>query len=303
MPRYAGPIAEFMLTHPDASRFDLLDFLERSWGVRVSTMALHKFLKKYGLDQATRAEATLPGPARIARTPNRTPSKSSRRASPCRCRLPLFLDTDPVCRRVPLDAASLELAGHGRAMFRGRVRLLAAGPVDQHLPWSSAWSGSGIWTRWTTWGSRLCGGRRCPSRYAVGGWRRHLTWYEVDAFCRRTCPWHLLDNDDALVSFDEHTIPRWTKKFHIRKGYVTTRNKYMRCEKLFTVYDLQRPLPERAGHAGQRELARTGGADAGAGVRQGRPAACTPCLMPARASRTRACGPCGTWPSNTPTWM
>jgi hypothetical protein len=86
--------------------------------------------------------------------------------------------------------------------------------------------------------ARLCGGRRCPSRYTVGGWRRHLPWYEVDAFCRRTCPWHLLHNQDALVSFDEHTIPRWTRKFPIGKSYVTTRNKYMRCEKLFTGYDL-----------------------------------------------------------------
>ena len=40
------------------------------------------------------------------------------------------------------------------------------------------------------------------------------------------------------MSFDEHSIPRWTRKFHIGKGYVTTRNKYMRCEKLFTGYDL-----------------------------------------------------------------
>ena len=36
--------------------------------------------------------------------------------------------------------------------------------------------------------ARLCGSRRCPSRYTVGAWRRHLSWYEVDAFCRRTCP-------------------------------------------------------------------------------------------------------------------
>src|SRR5262249_13987882 len=35
----------------------------------------------------------------------------------------------------------------------------------------------------------LSGGRTCPSRHFVGGWRRHLRWYEVDAFCRRTCPW------------------------------------------------------------------------------------------------------------------
>jgi hypothetical protein len=86
--------------------------------------------------------------------------------------------------------------------------------------------------------ARLCGARRCPSRHRVGGWRRHLPWYEVDAFCRHTCPWHLLQREDALVSFDEHTIPRWTKKYHIGKGYSTTRNKYMRCEKLFTGYDL-----------------------------------------------------------------
>ncbi len=84
----------------------------------------------------------------------------------------------------------------------------------------------------------LTGGLRCPSRYSVGGWRRHLPWYEVDAFCRRSSPWHLLRNEAALVSYDEHTIPRWTHKFHINKGYVTTRNKYMRCEKLFYSFDV-----------------------------------------------------------------
>ncbi len=107
--------------------------------------------------------------------------------------------------------------------------------------------------------ARLCGGRRCPSRHTVGGWRRHLAWYEVDAFCRRTCPWHLLRHTDARVSFDEHTIPRWTKKFPIGKGYVTTRNKYMRCAKLFTGFDLDsgRFLTVRGtpGDTGLQELA------------------------------------------------
>jgi hypothetical protein len=86
----------------------------------------------------------------------------------------------------------------------------------------------------------LTGGRHCPTRQLVGGWRRHLPWYEVDAFCRRTSPWHLLQGDLALVSYDEHTVPRWTRKFHIRKGYVTTRNKHMRCEKLFYSFDVLR---------------------------------------------------------------
>jgi hypothetical protein len=84
----------------------------------------------------------------------------------------------------------------------------------------------------------LTGGLRPPSRFSVGGWRRHLPWYEVDAFCRRTSPWYLLDDADALVSYDEHALPRWTHKFHISKGYVTTRNKYMRCEKLYYTYDV-----------------------------------------------------------------
>ncbi len=107
--------------------------------------------------------------------------------------------------------------------------------------------------------ARLCGDRRCPSRYTIGGWRRHLAWYEVDAFCRRTCPWHLLRKEDVMVSFDEHTIPRWTKKFRLGKGYVTTRNKFMRCEKLFTGFDLasQRFLTVRGtpGNVGLQDLA------------------------------------------------
>jgi transposase len=62
LPRYAGPIAEFILTHPDATRYDILDFIHQTWDVRVSTVALHHFNKKFGLDRATRAEATAPRP-------------------------------------------------------------------------------------------------------------------------------------------------------------------------------------------------------------------------------------------------
>jgi hypothetical protein len=54
LPRFAGPIAQFLHDHPDATRYDLLDFIRSAWGVAVSRMALHRFLKKYGLDQASR---------------------------------------------------------------------------------------------------------------------------------------------------------------------------------------------------------------------------------------------------------
>ena len=85
----------------------------------------------------------------------------------------------------------------------------------------------------------LSGGWHCPSRSTVGAWRRNIPWWEADAFCRRTSPWDLVRGRDAHVSFDEHSIPRWTKKFAIRKGYITTRNKSMRCEKLFYPYDVE----------------------------------------------------------------
>src|ERR1700687_4396810 len=71
LPRYAGPIAEFILCHADATRSAILDFIERTWSVRVSTVALHHFCKKFGLDRATRADATASRPS-AGRTPAET---------------------------------------------------------------------------------------------------------------------------------------------------------------------------------------------------------------------------------------
>jgi transposase len=96
LPRYAGPIAEFILTHADASRYDLLDFIERTWGVRVSTVALHHFCKKFGLDRATRAEATALGSSRVGCTP----------AEPCSA------ETVPPSQPVPLPPPPF--SRHGR---------------------------------------------------------------------------------------------------------------------------------------------------------------------------------------------
>jgi len=51
LPRYAGPIAQFLVQHPKASRDDAIDFIEQTWDVHVSKRALTLFLKKYGLDR------------------------------------------------------------------------------------------------------------------------------------------------------------------------------------------------------------------------------------------------------------
>src|SRR6201987_5525252 len=62
LPRYAGPIAEFILTHVAATRYDILDFIERTWDVGVPTVALPLFGKKLGLDGPTRPRARPPRP-------------------------------------------------------------------------------------------------------------------------------------------------------------------------------------------------------------------------------------------------
>ncbi len=63
LPRYAGPIAQFLFAHPGASRADVLDFIDATFGLRVSRVALFQFLKKYGLDQAQPITTpTEPGP-------------------------------------------------------------------------------------------------------------------------------------------------------------------------------------------------------------------------------------------------
>jgi hypothetical protein len=73
LPRYAGPIAQFLYTRPDATRADLIDFVSDTFAVRVSRIALYKFLKKYGLDQVQGPAApppmTPPSPGGIGSQP------------------------------------------------------------------------------------------------------------------------------------------------------------------------------------------------------------------------------------------
>src|SRR5271168_1479556 len=52
LPRFAGPIIEFRLTHPRATRADLIAFINDTFGVRVSRIALYHFFKKFGLGHA-----------------------------------------------------------------------------------------------------------------------------------------------------------------------------------------------------------------------------------------------------------
>jgi hypothetical protein len=78
LPRYAGPIAAFLLGHPDSTRADLLGFIEATFAVRVSRIALYKFLNKYGLDCIAAPAQAPPATAQPAPPPAPVPAASPR---------------------------------------------------------------------------------------------------------------------------------------------------------------------------------------------------------------------------------
>lgn len=120
LPRYAGPIAQFLHSHPDACREDLLGFIEKSWSVRVGLTALHNFLKKYGLDRQSLDQST----------PDERPHVVTDEAAllkildqPPVSGLPVphppddFFWPYPICGCLPLAPPSAPLVGHRPSVF------------------------------------------------------------------------------------------------------------------------------------------------------------------------------------------
>jgi len=62
LPRYAGPVAQFLLERPKATRDEVLDFLERRWQIRPGYRALDNFLREYGLDRRSLGDRASPAP-------------------------------------------------------------------------------------------------------------------------------------------------------------------------------------------------------------------------------------------------
>lgn len=78
----------------------------------------------------------------------------------------------------------------------------------------------------------LTGGKKVLSRTVLGGLVRAAPVRAVLRFVHATRP-ALHGADGTSVSIDEHVIARFTRKFAIRKGFHTIRNKHMKVEKLF----------------------------------------------------------------------
>jgi hypothetical protein len=85
LPRHAGPVAAFLVAQPDATRIDLLQFLKDTFAISVSRVALHKFLKKYGLDHIG---PPTPPPLAVSKPQDVTPANSLPSA-------PIAAQTDP----------------------------------------------------------------------------------------------------------------------------------------------------------------------------------------------------------------
>jgi hypothetical protein len=96
LPRYAGAIAAFLVKSPAASRAELIAFVFDTFGVRVSRIALYKFLKKYGLDQ-------IPGPATPQAKAGTAPSPEAKERPPapasCSVLVPVSVAAPPFSSR------------------------------------------------------------------------------------------------------------------------------------------------------------------------------------------------------------
>ena len=112
LPRFAGPIAGFLCQQPQASRADLLDFIDQTFGVRVSRIALYKFLKKYGLDGVP-----APAPAAVPACPREAAATAD--PAPLRIAPPAPEPAPPLCSGArstpaPLSCSATRSAGWPR---------------------------------------------------------------------------------------------------------------------------------------------------------------------------------------------
>jgi hypothetical protein len=106
LPRYAGPIASFLLGHPKASQAEQIDFVAQTFGVQVSRIALYKFLKKYGLHKlATATQPVSSGPSADSDLAATQPVKPPSAATPVGATAPsLASQPVPLIAAVPITA-------------------------------------------------------------------------------------------------------------------------------------------------------------------------------------------------------
>jgi hypothetical protein len=104
----------------------------------------------------------------------------------------------------------------------------------------------------------LSGGERVLSRQVLGGLVRRVPLAGVRRLMKLTAP--SVERDEShTISIDEHAIAKFTRKFNLRKGYHTIRNKHMKIEKItFAFHTGTRKLLSliaTRGHVGLKDIA------------------------------------------------
>lgn len=104
----------------------------------------------------------------------------------------------------------------------------------------------------------LSGGRTVLTRHALGGLVRRVALAGVRRLMSLTAP-PIKRARCHTISIDEHAVPRFTRKFSIRKGYHTIRNKHMKVEKLTFAFHTGKRLllsfVATRGHLGLKDIA------------------------------------------------
>ena len=86
----------------------------------------------------------------------------------------------------------------------------------------------------------LTGGRRVLSRWQVWAFLKGLTTRASRRFQTLTSPLRAAPWQRWKVSADDHGVVRWTKKHPVPKGYHSTRNKYTKEDRLYSLFEVKR---------------------------------------------------------------
>ena len=87
-PEHAGPIAKYLVDHPECTQLEVTMFIASELSIVVDTQTLHRFLDTYGLNVLRADHHGAAGEAEVSRPPSSGAPASGAPSSSCRPRSP-----------------------------------------------------------------------------------------------------------------------------------------------------------------------------------------------------------------------
>ncbi len=207
--QHVGPIARFLVDHPDATLPQVHLFARSQLGVSVKRHALRRFFLRYGLG-VLKQHGVESAPLFVGHT----------RFAGAFVLLRVAVRLDTLARRW-LAAGELTATAASRLVLSLFFKAVLGVQRIFHF---STLQDVGL--------AILTGGRRVVGRTRLGYWVRHAASAAVQQLLRKSEP-RLPRGSRHLISLDEHAVPRFTRKFHLPKGFHSVRNKFMPVEMLY----------------------------------------------------------------------